>query len=129
MTRLRSSIGILVCALALSGGAVVLKTRAADDLASSVAQPAKALEPGAEIGNTLTAPAAIRRAPTAPSAQANAAVSAKLGAAPTTTNGAVQSPPGAPQVPEESATIRDDPTIAPDSKQSADNNVSFPNDI
>lgn len=34
-----------------------------------------------------------------------------------------------PQVPEESATIRDDPTIAPDPKQSADNNVSFPNDI
>jgi hypothetical protein len=38
-------------------------------------------------------------------------------------------PPGAPQVPEESATLRDDPTIAPDPKQSADNNVSFPNDI
>ena len=37
--------------------------------------------------------------------------------------------PGAPQVPEESATVRDDPTIAPDPKQSADNNVSFPNDI
>ena len=37
--------------------------------------------------------------------------------------------PGAPQVPEESATIRDDPTIAPDPKQSADNNVSFPTDI
>jgi len=36
--------------------------------------------------------------------------------------------PGAPQVPEESATIRDDPTIAPDPKQSADNNISFPND-
>ncbi|HVW67458.1 MAG TPA: hypothetical protein VHB68_00725 [Steroidobacteraceae bacterium] len=34
-----------------------------------------------------------------------------------------------PQVPEESATIRDDPTVAPDPKQSADNNVSFPNDI
>jgi hypothetical protein len=38
-------------------------------------------------------------------------------------------PPGAPQVPEESATIRDDRTIAPDPKQSADNNVSFPSDI
>lgn len=37
--------------------------------------------------------------------------------------------PGAPQVPEESASVRDDPTIAPDPKQSADNNVSFPNDI
>lgn len=44
--------------------------------------------------------------------------------------GALKPPaPGAPQVPEESATIRDDPTIAPDPKQSADNNVSFPNDI
>jgi hypothetical protein len=32
-------------------------------------------------------------------------------------------------VPEESATIRDDPTIVPDPKQSADNSVSFPNDI
>ncbi len=36
---------------------------------------------------------------------------------------------GAPQVPEESATIRDDPTIVPDPKQSADNHVSVPNDI
>jgi hypothetical protein len=32
-------------------------------------------------------------------------------------------------VPEESATIRDDPIIVPDPKQSADNSVSFPNDI
>jgi hypothetical protein len=31
--------------------------------------------------------------------------------------------------PEESATIADDPTTAPDPSQSADNNVSFPNDI
>jgi hypothetical protein len=37
--------------------------------------------------------------------------------------------PGAPAMPEESATIRDDPTTAPDPKQSADNNVSFPADI
>ena len=37
--------------------------------------------------------------------------------------------PGAPQVSEESATIRDDPTLVPDPKQSADNSVSFPNDI
>jgi hypothetical protein len=37
--------------------------------------------------------------------------------------------PGAPAIPEESATIRDDPTIAPEPKQSADNNVSFPSDI
>jgi hypothetical protein len=35
----------------------------------------------------------------------------------------------APSVPEESATIPDDPTTAPDPSQSSDNNVSFPNDI
>jgi hypothetical protein len=34
-----------------------------------------------------------------------------------------------PAAPEESATITDDPTIAPDAAQSADNNVSFPTDI
>jgi hypothetical protein len=43
------------------------------------------------------------------------------------------SPPPAghppPSAPEESATITDDPTTAPDAAQSADNNVSFPNDI
>jgi hypothetical protein len=52
-------------------------------------------------------------------------------ARPVSPGGAVKSPPpaGAPQVPEESASVRDDPTIAPDAKQSADNNVSFPNDI
>lgn len=37
--------------------------------------------------------------------------------------------PGAPATPEESATISDDPTIAPDPKQSADNNISLPADI
>jgi hypothetical protein len=35
----------------------------------------------------------------------------------------------APSAPEESATISDDPTTAPDPSQSADNNVSFPTDI
>ena len=35
----------------------------------------------------------------------------------------------APSAPEESATITDDPTTAPDPSQSADNNVSFPTDI
>ena len=40
-------------------------------------------------------------------------------------------PPAHPpaSAPEESATISDDPTTAPDPSQSADNNVSFPNDI
>jgi hypothetical protein len=34
-----------------------------------------------------------------------------------------------PSAPEESATISDDPTTAPDPSQSADSNVSFPTDI
>lgn len=34
-----------------------------------------------------------------------------------------------PSKPEESATIPDDPTLLPDPKESADNNVSFPVDI
>jgi len=40
---------------------------------------------------------------------------------------AKQHPPAS--APEESATIADDPTTAPDPSQSADNNVSFPTDI
>lgn len=35
----------------------------------------------------------------------------------------------APSKAEESATIEDDPTLVPDSKESADNNVTFPIDI
>jgi hypothetical protein len=31
--------------------------------------------------------------------------------------------------PEDSATIQDDPTLVPDDKESADNNVTFPVDI
>jgi hypothetical protein len=38
-----------------------------------------------------------------------------------------QRPP--PSKAEESATIEDDPTVAPDEGESADNNVSFPVDI
>jgi hypothetical protein len=41
--------------------------------------------------------------------------------------GTKQHPPAS--APEESATIADDPTTAPDPSQSADNNVSFPTDI
>ncbi len=35
----------------------------------------------------------------------------------------------APAVPEETATLHDDPTVAPDSQESADNAVTFPSDI
>jgi hypothetical protein len=43
----------------------------------------------------------------------------------------IPTPPAHPPAaaPEESATISDDPTTAPDPSQSADNNVSFPTDI
>ncbi len=40
-----------------------------------------------------------------------------------------EAPPPKPSAAEESATIQDDATVAPDPKQSADNNVSFPVDI
>ncbi|HEY3785645.1 MAG TPA: hypothetical protein VGL55_10220 [Steroidobacteraceae bacterium] len=42
---------------------------------------------------------------------------------------AMPASPPPPSAPEESATITDDPTIAPDAAQSADHNVSFPTDI
>jgi hypothetical protein len=84
------------------------------------------LSAGAAILAT-TAPAATAPAATAPAATVSPTATAPPVAAKPTTPKSV--PPGAPQVPEESATIRDDRTIAPDPKQSADNNVSFPNDI
>ncbi len=39
------------------------------------------------------------------------------------------SPPPAPAPARPAGVIRDDPTVAPDKSQSADNNVSFPVDI
>ena len=42
---------------------------------------------------------------------------------------AAAAPPAPTPVPEESATISDDPTVAPDAAQSADRSVSFPSDI
>jgi hypothetical protein len=90
MSKARRSIVILASVLAISSGALILTSHAADQASPPAGAP----------------PAAAK--PTAPAAKSPA--------------------PGAPQVPEESATIRDDPTIAPDPKQSADNSVSFPND-
>ena len=51
----------------------------------------------------------------------------KAVAAPAMTKAPPSHPP--PSAPEETATIVDDPTVAPDAAQSADNNVSFPTDI
>jgi hypothetical protein len=69
--------------------------------------------------------ASRRPAPASAAGQATPASApvAPRAAVPTTTG----HPP--PAAPEESAAIADDPTTAPDPSQSADNNVSFPNDI
>ena len=60
-----------------------------------------------------------------------ASAPASLGGAQTHAGPKAGAPPTHPpaSAPEESATITDDPTTAPDPSQSADNNVSFPNDI
>ena len=56
---------------------------------------------------------------------ASAVAADKTPAKPAPTKPDVSVPPKA----EESATIQDDPTIAPDPKESADNNITFPVDI
>jgi hypothetical protein len=70
------------------------------------------------VAPTSTSPAAAPRAspPTAPVSPAEA-----RGTSP-----ALRPPASAP---EETATIHDDPTVAPDSQDSADNAVTFPSDI
>ena len=115
---IRRVLGILTCVAVICGGAVVLESRAADHGNLVVAsQP-----PG---GPAQRAKSALTNSP-APTTPARPAPTKTAGANPP----AAKPPaPGAPQVPEESATIRDDPTIVPDPKQSADNNVSFPSDI
>jgi len=53
-----------------------------------------------------------------------------LGAALFTLRATAQDRPPADQsVEEESATIKDDPTVAPDAAQTSDHNISFPTDI
>ena len=56
---------------------------------------------------------------------ASAVAADKAPAKPTPARPDVSAPPKA----EESATIQDDPTIVPDPKESADNNITFPVDI
>jgi hypothetical protein len=109
MRNMRRFIAILAPVSALSIAAVILTTHAADQGTQTAgAQPARGMPPlTAQRSNISPTPAA-----------------------PTTSNPSVTTTPapGAPQVPEESATIRDDATIVPDPKQSADKDVSFPND-
>ncbi len=71
------------------------------------------------------APTAAQTAATAPAARPPAA---DAPAAPSTAKPAPQAKPPA-SAPEESATIKDDPTVAPDPQESADNSVTFPADI
>ena len=113
MSKLRRSIVMLASAMALSTGALVLTTHAADQ-----AGPSAAPQPSS-VARQTTPP--VRAASVAANPSTANPVAAKPPAA-------KPPAPGAPQVPEDSATIRDDPTIAPDPKQSADNSVSFPND-
>jgi len=58
-------------------------------------------------------------------APVSAAAADKAPAKPAQSKPEVGQPPKA----EESATIQDDPTIAPDASESADNNITFPVDI
>jgi hypothetical protein len=116
---IRRVIGILTSTAVICGGAAVLESRAADEgNRYSAAEPVAA-----------TLPAPVEAAATK-SAAADPPATKPPATKPPTKPPAQKPPaPGAPQVPEESATLRDDPIIVPDPKQSADNNVSFPNDI
>ncbi len=102
---MRKMVTVLISLLVLSSGAAILIARAAE--------PAPASSPAAHAADATPA---RQNAPPSNAAPAKSTPPKAL-------------PPGAPQVPEESATIRDDRTVAPDPKQSADNNVSFPSDI
>lgn len=126
MIQARRAIGILTSVVVACAGVVVVQTHAADEPDRVAAQPG--VQPPASRPPASQSPAATpsgARSPSVPNPSVAQAPSAPNPKAPTAKSPA----PGAPQVPEESATIRDDPTIAPDPKQSADNNVSFPNDI
>jgi hypothetical protein len=101
-------------------GAAFVTLRAAGQAAERSPIPASAPAASATATHTLAPSSAAATSPAA--ANDFAPSSAKL---------ATPAPPShpPPSAPEESATITDDPTTAPDAAQSADNNVSFPADI
>ena len=113
---------LLIWMIAASGvvlsGAAIVTLRAAEQ---ATRQPATTNVVGRVDSTAALATARGANTLAMPGA-ADAASSAR--AAPTVTRGHPD-----PSAPEESATIVDDPTTAPDPSQSADNNVSFPNDI
>ncbi len=74
----------------------------------------------------LTQPAAATATPAAPAATPAPAATAPAPAATAAPAATTPSPAGT-AAPEDE--IPDDPTVAPDSRQKADNNVSFPVDI
>jgi hypothetical protein len=79
----------------------------------------------ASIFITLTAGADLKGGVPASAVAADKAPAKAAPAKPAPAKPDVSVPPKA----EESATIQDDPTIAPDPKESADNNITFPVDI
>jgi hypothetical protein len=123
MSIQQRSIGVLLALSLACIGAAVVTIRAAEQKAGAAgAQPTSTSAQGA---------AGAQASPTAKGPQdagpkSNSAGQQPASGAPAT--GGHQSA-SAPQVPEESATIHDDPTVAPDPQESADNNVSFPADI
>lgn len=108
------SIWLIVLSTVLFFGAAFVTLRAAEQ-ASQPATSAPASLEGARPAGISQAPAGLQTA----------------GGTQTRARPPTGSPPTHPpaSAPEESATISDDPTTAPDPSQSADNNVSFPNDI
>jgi hypothetical protein len=123
------TIWLIVLSTVLFLGAALVTLRAAEQASRPTAaqvsgpaarapassNPATSLTPGMQAAPATT-PAARPATRAASAAGATSAPRAK----PT-------HPPAS--APEESATITDDPTTAPDPSQSADNNVSFPTDI
>jgi hypothetical protein len=125
---------LAVSAVALLGTAVVT-LRAAEQATQQAAisavrgGPASAAEgPASNLDAASPAPAGATKQHQPASLQAlPAGTAGAMSHAAAPTGGMKQHPPAS--APEESASITDDPTTAPDPSQSADNNVSFPTDI
>ena len=120
LIRILLGLDVLLVVMVFAVGAVAVNLRAAEQKAGTTdAQaPASASKPSAPA--TGSKPDSAGAAP--------AAGSKPDSAAPAPAAGGHRSASEA-QPPESTATIRDDPTIAPDPQESADNNVSFPSDI
>jgi hypothetical protein len=113
---------IAVSAVGLLGTAVVT-LRAAEQTATSAKRGSTEMTPAVSTGS---GPAGVNAAGTRASPVTSLG-SGRDGPTSTLDSAGKQHPPAS--APEESATIADDPTTAPDPSQSADNNVSFPTDI